>query len=159
MAKVVVDKQSVVAAWWPKLHLTFIAIGAGALWWLLTGLLTRAVVEPLACTSSATLTACGDAPSIAGTIAVVLVMAIALYGFVIIRQPRPLLLTVGAVAVLWSLGLYTAGLQWYSVLIFAVLSYVATFHLFALIGRVRSPWVSLCTAAVVAIAVRLLVAF
>ncbi len=159
MAKVVVDKQSVVAAWWPKLHLTVVAAGAGALWWLLTGLIARLVVEPLACKSSATLTACGDVPSISGAITTVLVMTIALYGLVSIRQPRPLLLVIAASVVLWGLGLYTAGLQWYIVLLFAVLAYGATFHLFALTGRVRAFWLSCLVTALVVVAVRLLVAF
>lgn len=159
MAKVVVDRQSVVTAWWPKLHLTFIAAGAGVLWWLMTGLLARLVVEPLACRSSATLTACGDVPSISGVIATVLVVAIALYGLVVMRQPRPLLVAVGVAAVAWGMGLYTAGLPWYLVLLFAVLVYIAAFHLFALIARIRLFWVSVAVAVTVAVIVRLLVAF
>ena len=159
MANVVVDSQDVVAPWRSKLQILWIALGAGAAWWVVTSLLAQYVIEPLACRSTDTLTACGDAPIISGSVAAVIVSAASLFALVTIRQPRPLIVAVGSVATLWLLGLYVSGLVWYEALLWAMAAYAVTFVLFSTIGYIRRFWVSLVVAIIVVVTVRLLTAF
>lgn len=159
MAKVVVDNQSVVAPWRSRLLIIIAGVIAGISWWVLTGLLEKFVIEPLACSSSDTLSACGDAIPISGSVAAVLTAVLMLIYLVMIRQARPILIASGAAAVLWGLGLYTAGMQWYESLVWAVLLYVVVFLLFGVISRIRGVWSSLVVALLTVVIVRVLVAF
>ena len=159
MARVMVDNQNVVAPWRSNISLAAVAAVAGLAWWVTASLLARYVIEPLACRSSATLAACGDVPTISGSIAVVVVAAGVLLALVMMRRSRPVLIAAGAAIMLWGLGLYTAGLSWYEALVWAILAYVSAHFLMYLISRMRGAWRSLASAAVVVLGVKLLVAF
>lgn len=159
MAKVVVDNRNVVAPWRSKLPLIGISAGAGLSWWALTGLITKYVIEPLACRDAATLTTCGDAPAIAGSVAAILVAIVALLAFAALRFPRPLFIAAGAAGLLWSLGLYTAGMIWWEALLWSVALYTLAYVLFSLVARIRAFWMSLTVLLVLIAAMRLLVAF
>ena len=159
MAKVVVDNQNVVAPWRSRLQLIGVAAGAGAVWWLITSLLARYAIEPLACRSTATLTACGDAPTIAGSVAAVMVAAGALFLLASIRQARPILVITSAAATLWMLGLYVTGLVWYEAIFWSIVAYIFVYVLFATIGRIRNVWIGIATALICVVLIRLFLAF
>lgn len=159
MAKVVVDNQNVVAPWRSRLPFIGIAAAAGVAWWVLTSILIQYVIEPLACRSAATLTACGDAPSIAGSLAAILVSVGSLLVFAHLRYARPLFVAIGGAGLLWSLGLYVAGLAWYEALAWSAVLYVLAYTLSLLIAHVRNAWLSVAVLIAAIVLIRLFVAF
>lgn len=159
MAEVVVDSRDVVAPLRTRRNFIAVAAVSGVAWWAFASILTRYVIEPIACRSSATLAACGDASSIAGVIAVLIVAAGSLYALVLLRQPRPLIIVAGASVILWGLGLYLTGLTWYESLLWSIVLYCLSYALMAMIARVRGVWMSLIVAVLGVVLVRLFVAF
>ena len=159
MARVVVDSLDVVAPRRSSVIFLGVAASAGAVWWVVTSLLSRFVIQPLACRSVATLTSCGDSLVIAGSVAALLVAIAALFVLVTLRHARPLLTVTSSAALLWSLGLYVDGLAWFEGLAWAMILYAVSYALFALVGRIYSVWLAVGTAVVLVLVLRLLVAF
>ncbi len=159
MARVMVDNQNVVAPWRSSYIITAAAAIAGVVWWVLTSLLTRYAVEPLTCSSSATLAACGDSPAIAGSIATIII-AIGMLIFMVNQlRPRPVITVVGASVVLWGLGMYVTGLVWFEAIFWSVLSYIAVYLMMSLVGSIRGLWRSVLTAVICVFVIKLLIAF
>lgn len=154
MARVVAESQNVAVTWRSRGGIIGAAALAGIFWWALTSLLGRHVVEQLTCGSSQMLTACGDAFGIAGSLSLVIISAAMLFIFVVLRQPRPLLVVLGALLVLWPLGQYSTGLPWYEALLWSVVLYTAVYALFILIARITRVWVALAVTLLVALLVR-----
>lgn len=154
MARVVAESQNVAVTWRSRGSIVGAAALAGIFWWALTSLLGRHVVEQLTCGSSQMLTACGDAFGIAGSLSLVIISAAMLFILVVLRQPRPLLVVLGALLVLWPLGQYSTGLVWYEALLWSVVLYAAVYTLFILIARITRVWVALAVTLLVALLVR-----
>ncbi|MFZ1300984.1 MAG: hypothetical protein WAQ27_00155 [Candidatus Microsaccharimonas sp.] len=157
MARVIVDERTVVVKpWWAQVRIVFIGAGFGLIWWVLTALLKFYVVEPLACRDLATATACVDSLGVAGSIATVVVAIAAAFVLVRALQPRPIIISVAAAALLWSLGSYITGLAWYEALIWSIILYAAAYSLFALVARIVWLPGAFITAAVVVLVIRIL---
>lgn len=157
MAKVIVDEQNIIVdPWWARGQILYIGLGAGALWWTLTALLRSYVIEPIACRDLSMAQACSDAFGVAGAIAAILVGIGGLVALIRFNQPRPVIVAVGAAAVLWSLGAYLQGIGWLEALVWSLLLYVATYVLFWLIARI--PWIvgSIAVAVVTVLVIRIL---
>lgn len=160
MARVVVENQSsvIVEPWWAKGKSIYIGLGMGLLWWVLTAILRRYVVEPLACRDLATATACVDSLGVSGAIAAVLVAVAGTFLLVRYLQPRPIIISAAVAVVLWTLGTLVAGLPWYATLFWAVILYAISYGLFSMVARISWLWLSLLVAAVLIVGVRLLLA-
>ncbi len=157
MAQVVTDAQTVVVKpWWARVRIVFIGAGLGLLWWVLTALLRFYVIEPLACRDLSTATACVDSLSVAGSVATVLVAIVGTFILVKTLQPRPLVISASAAAVLWSLGAYVEGLAWYEAILWGVVLYAVTYVLFGLIANLTRLPVVIGIAVATALIIRLL---
>lgn len=159
MAKVIQDERSVVVEpWWAKGRIVYIGLSLGLLWWILTALLSRYVIEPLACRNLSSATACIDAQGVAGNITMILVAVIGVAILVRSIQPRPIIIALGTAVILWGLGSMLGGLAWWAVLLWTLFLFASSYSLFSLVARIRWLWVSLVVAVVLAVGIRLVVA-
>ncbi|MDB5180277.1 MAG: rane protein of unknown function [Candidatus Saccharibacteria bacterium] len=137
MARVIADERTVVVKpWWARVRIIVSGALLGLIWWVLTALLRAYVIEPLACRDLSSAGACVDSLGVAGNVATVLVAVIGAFILVRTLQPRPIIISVAAAAILWSLGQYIGGLAWYEALLWAVVIYAVTYSLFGLIARI-----------------------
>lgn len=157
MAKVVQEDHIVIVKpWWERLSVVYISLVAGLGWWVLTQLINRYVIEPIACQDSAAAAVCTESLSISGGVAAVLIAVAAVFALIRFMQPRPVVIAIGATALLWDLAAFVTGLAWYEALGWAVLLYVLSYGLFWYIARIPSTVVSLITAVAVVLVIRLL---
>ncbi len=159
MAKVIQNDQNVIIKpWWGRLNIVYIGLGMGLGWWAVASILRKYVVEPIACRDLATASACVDSFSVAGSIAAVLIAVLGAYVLVRAIQPRPIVISVAAAALLWDLGAILHGLSWYEALGWSLLLYLGAYALFALIARIPTLIGSLLTGLAAVAVIRLLLA-
>lgn len=157
MAKVIVDERTVVVKpWWARVRIVFVGAGLGLIWWVFAALIRFYIVEPLACRDLSSATACVESLSVAGSIATVLVAIIGAFVLVRTLQPRPIIISVAAAVLLWTLGQYVTGLAWYEAILWAIALYAATYALFGLIARIVWWPGAVITAIVTVLIVRIL---
>lgn len=160
MAKVVAKEVRVIAQ--PEWHAWLKMIGYGAavgfLVYLVGIILGRYVVEPFMCRNVVDLATCVDPSLLAGRISAVLVAVGAIFGLVKLMVARPLVIAVASVVVLWDMSAWTAGLFWLEALAWSMTLYVLAYVLFAWIARHAHIVVSLVTAVVIAVAIRIALA-
>ncbi|MEO6109839.1 MAG: hypothetical protein ABIP50_02420 [Candidatus Saccharimonadales bacterium] len=135
MAKVLVDKVVVTRPWMEWLKIVLIGAGIGIVFWLLTIMLTRYVVEPLTCKNIADAANCVNASSLAGNIATVITALVAILILIRMRVIQPVILAVGTAALLWDLSAWFSGLFWLEAFGWTILLYGLCFGLFAWISR------------------------
>ena len=157
MAQVIMDERTVVVKpWWARVRIVFTGASLGLLWWVLTALLRFYVVEPIACRDLSTATACVDSMGVAGSIATVLIALLGVFVLIRTLQPRPIIISVAAAIVLWTLGSYVSGLAWYEALLWGVLLYALTYVLFGLVARIVWLPGAMLTAAITVLVIRIL---
>lgn len=157
MAKVVASQQQVIVEpWWVKIKIVYIGLGAGLLWWVLTSILRHYIIEPLACSDLNTAATCVNSFGVSGSIATVLVAIIGAYILVRAVQPRPIVIAIATAVLLWDLAAFLSGLAWWETAFWALSFYAATYALFSLVARVQNTLLSMVSAAVVVIVIRLL---
>lgn len=144
MAKVVVDTQGVVAPrWWDWGKVLVIGAGAGIAWWGAWILLRQHIL---------------DVPSSAGGVAHIFIAVLATLVLIRCAVPRPLLVSLASVVLLWSLGGAIAGLHWPEALLWSVGLFVASYGLFSLVSRIRTLWVAIITAVIIVVAATIILA-
>lgn len=157
MAKVIRDEQTaVVKPWWARVRIIFTGASLGLVWWVLTVLIKNYIVEPIACHDLSSAVTCVNSSGVAGSIGTVLVALIGAFVLVRAFQPRPIIIAVSVAVVLWSLGYYIAGLQWYEGLLWGAVLYAITYLLFGLVARIVSLPLAITTAIVIALGMRIL---
>jgi hypothetical protein len=157
MAKVIQSQQLIVARpWWENGKIVIIGLGLGLIWWGLALLLNSFVVEPLACRNLSTATACIDSFGVAGSIAAIIVGIIGVLVLIRALQPRPIVIALASAVLLWDLGSLLNGLAWWETGLWALFFYGVSYALFSLAARINNTVLSLVTAAVVVIVIRLL---
>ena len=133
-----------------------IGVGAavGLAYWVMTILLGRYIVEPLACREVATAATCVGAFGLAGKIASVILATIALLVMIRVSLFRPIIIAVAAAVLLWDLSVWTTGLFWAEALAWSVVLYALSYALFGWIARQFSVIVAIIIAVVLAIGIR-----
>lgn len=158
MAKVIQNQQQVVAEpWWGKSKIVFIGLSMGLLWWVLTAILRQYVVEPIGCRDLSTATACVNSIGVSGSVAAVLVAVVGTMLLVRYLQPRPIIISLATMILLWDLGGLMAGLAWWATLLWALFFYTASYTLFWLVARIQWLAAGLALAAIIVVCIRLLV--
>ena len=157
MAKVIQNTPNVIVEpWWVKGYAAYIGIGMGVLWWVLTSLLNRYIVEPSACRDLTSAAACVNSFSVSGSVAAVVVAVVGTVLLVRYIQPRPIVISVATAILLWDLAALADGLSWWVVLLWAVVLYGVSYGLFALVAQLRSVAYSLLVAAFLVVGIRLI---
>ena len=158
MAKVIQTQQQVIAEpWWVKGKIVYIGLGMGLLWWVLTAILRQYVVEPIACRDLSTAAACVNSIGVSGSIAAVLVAVAGTFMLVRWLQPRPIIISVATMVLLWDLAAIISGLAWWVTLLWALFFYTASYGLFSMVARVQWLAAGLALAAIIVVGIRLLV--
>lgn len=144
MAQVIITDQQVVSTGWAAWGRT-IAFGAitGIIFWLLTIIIGRYVVEPLVCRQVIDATMCTNATSLAGNISAILAATLSVVVMVRAGIARPIIVVVATAALLWNLAAWTDGLFWLEALVWSAILYAAAFALFGWITRYVTLWVTL----------------
>ena len=157
MAKVVQSQQQVIVEpWWVKGQIIYIGLGMGLLWWVLTAILRQYVVEPLACRDLSAAASCINAVGISGSIAAVLVAVLGTWLLIRYLQPRPIIISVATLILLWDLSSLVNGMTWWATLLAALFFYAASYGLFSMVARIRWMAWALTLAAVIVVGIRLL---
>lgn len=157
MAKVVQSQQQVIVEpWWVKGRIVYIGLGMGLLWWILTAILRQYVVEPFACRDLASAAACVNSIGVSGSIAAVLVAVAGTYALIRYLQPRPIIISVATLVLLWDLGSVLSGLAWWVTLLWAFFFYIVSYSLFSMVARIQWFALALTLAAVIVVGIRLL---
>lgn len=111
----------------------------GLIVWGIGSIVDQYVLKILFCQS----TECIETTPYAIAAASIIGAGFGLFGLVKLRVPRPLLVTVAAMAALWSLSLHVAELPIYGVILANVVLYGAMYVLFAWLARLRSIYIVL----------------
>lgn len=157
MAKVVQSQQQVIVEpWWVKGRIVYIGLILGLLWWVLTAVLRQYVVEPMACRDLSTAAACVNSIGVSGSIAAVLVAVAGTWMLINYLQPRPIIIAVSTLVLLWDLATMMNGLAWWLTLLGGVVFYAASYTLFSMVSRVQWLALALTLAAVIVVGIRLL---
>ena len=158
MAKVIQSQQQIVVEpWWAKGRIVYIGLAMGLLWWILTAIIRQYAVEPIACRDLSTATACVNSIGISGSIAAVLVAVAGTFLLVRYLQPRPIIIAVATMILLWDLGSMVNGLAWWVTLLWALFFYTASYGLFSMIARIQWLAAALTLAALIVVGIRLIV--
>jgi hypothetical protein len=157
MAKIIQGQQQVIVEpWWGRARIVVIGLGLGLGWWILASILKQYIVEPLACRDLSTASACVDAFGVAGSIAAIIIAIAGVLILIRALQPRPIVIALATGVLLWDLGAFLNGLAWWETLLWSLFFYGASYVLFWLSARINSTALSLVSAAVVVIIIRLL---
>ncbi len=157
MAKVIESEYNTVAKpWWAQIKMVWLGASAGLSWWVVSTLLNRYVVEPFACRDLATVQTCVNSFGTSGSIAAIIIAVGFTYVLVRNLQPRPIIIAAATLVLLWDLGTLMSGLSWWVSLLWAVLLYVVSYLLFALVACMRMLWLSGLTALFIVVAIRLI---
>lgn len=134
-------------------------IGAvsGLLFWLLTMLIQKYIINPMYCSSAASSLTCLNSLSISGNIAMIAIAVIGIVAMVMLRMVQPLIIAVAATATLWGLAQWTDGLSIVEIIIWSILVYTLAHILFSWIARYDRLLPVLIVISVVILAARIAV--
>lgn len=153
MAHVLSDEQTVTTRPWQAwLRVVLIGLVMGFVYWAITMLLARYVIEPVACHNLVDPTRCANAVDLGGNISAIFTALIAIVVLIRLRVSRPIIVAVGAGALLWSLSSWTNGLWWLEALAWSILLHALSYGLFAWLTRFqRAIWAIIVGVVIVAV--------
>ena len=156
MAQVVVTDQQVIAESW-AMWVRTVVLGAaiGVVFWVISVLLARYVIEPLVCRQVIDAAMCTNATPIAGMITTVLVVVAGIVAMVRMGIARPIIVAVATAALLWDLSTWTQGLFWLEAIAWSVILYGLAFALFAWITRYASLLVTVILSVLIVLVIRI----
>jgi hypothetical protein len=138
MAKLVLDEATVMMRPWQAwLRTVLIGLVIGFIYWAITMMLARYVIEPLACRDLVDAARCANAVGLGGNISAVLTALIGVLIMVRLGVIRPVIVAVGTGALLWSLGAWTNGLWWLEAMAWSILLHALSYGLFAWLTRLQ----------------------
>ena len=156
MAQVVItDQQAVAESWAMWVRTVILGAVIGVVFWLLTVLIGRYVVEPLACGPVLNAALCADPKPLAGNIATILVAVLGVVVMVRIGAARPIIVAIAAAALLWDLGAWTNGLFWLEAITWSIILYALAYALFAWITRHAILWVTIAISLLLVLIIRI----
>ncbi len=129
----------------------------GLLYWLVTLLVSRYIVDPIYCGTSFDANVCSGSIGMSGDIATIIVATVGLGLLVRYSVVRPIIVAVASAFALWSLARWTEGLPWYETLLWSVILYGLSYVLFSWIGRYSRTIIVATSIIVVLIVLRVIV--
>lgn len=143
MAQIIITDQQAIAETWTMWVRTII-LGAvtGLIFWLLTIIVGRYIVEPWVCQRVFDAALCVDSTPLSGNIAAVLAALIGVISMVRIGAARPLIIAAASAALLWDLAAWTDGLFWLDAIAWSIVLYAGAYALFSWITRYVALWLT-----------------
>ena len=156
MAQVIITDQEALAASW-RAWVRAIVIGAivGVVFWILTLLIERYIIDPLVCSKAVNATLCAGSLPLAGTISTILAGVVGIVLMVRGAVARPIIIAVATAALLWDLAAWTEGLFWLESFAWSVALYALVFALFAWITRHSLLWVTIVLSVLIVVIIRI----
>jgi hypothetical protein len=156
MARVIITDQQVINTSWREWG-RIIVFGAttGLIFWLLTILLQRYVVDPIVCKQALNATLCSNSTPISGNIAAILTAVAAIIFMVRAGIARPVVIAVATAALLWDLAAWTDGLFWLEAVVWSIVLYALTYALFSWITRYATLWVTIVLSLLIVVIIRI----
>lgn len=155
MAQVMTGDTVDYRPWLPWVRLIGVGAGLGLVFWLLTLLLGRYVVEPITCRQIAEASLCTNATALAGNLAAIFTALIGAIVLVRLRMLRPLIAPVATAALLWELGAWTLGLGSVETIFWSIFLYATSYLLFTWISKYTQLWVAIAISALIVLIVRI----
>jgi hypothetical protein len=156
MAQVIITDQQVINTTWATWGRTILfGVVTGIVFWLLTLLIGRYIVEPLVCRQVVNAVMCTNATPLSGNIAAIIAGAISIVFMVRSNIARPIIIAVASVALLWDLAAWTVGLFWIEALVWSALLYGGTFALFSWITRYAVLWMAIALSLLIVLIIRI----
>lgn len=121
--------------WQAWLQIVLVGAGIGILFWIMTALLTRYVIEPLTCRQVIDAAQCVNATALGGNVAAILSGLVAILVLVRMNIAQPVIMAVGSAALLWDLATWTTGLFWLEAIAWAILLFALSYGLFSWVTR------------------------
>jgi len=138
-------------------RMTLIGGFLGSLYWLVTILVSRYIVDPIYCGTSFDANVCSGSIGMSGDIATIIVATVGLGLLVRYAVVRPIIVAVASALALWSLSRWTEGLSWYEALLWSVILYGLSYVLFSWIGRYNRTIIVATSIMIVLIVLRITV--
>lgn len=136
MAKILIDEQTILMRPWQSwLRVIITGAAVGLLFWIITTLLTRYVIEPLTCRELANAAQCLGSNTLAGNVAAILTALAAILIMVRLNVIQPVIIAIGSAAILWDLSTWTGGLFWAEAIGWSILLYALSYALFSWLTR------------------------
>jgi hypothetical protein len=156
MARIVTTEERIVSTnqWLTWLRIVGLGAAAGLAAWVITALIARYIIEPLACGQMVNATICLEATPIAGNIATILIVPLAILGMARLGILRPIIVAIAAGALLWPLAAWAEGLFWLEAIAWFITLYGLSYGLFSWIARNVQLWQAIVLCAAIVIAVR-----
>lgn len=156
MAQIIITDQQALAesyAVWART----IVLGAvtGIIFWLLTVIVAKYIIDPLACGRAFNAALCVDSKPLAGNIAAILAGVFGVIAMVRIGAARPIVIAVATAALLWDLGTWTDGLFWLEAVVWSIVLYAGVYALFAWITRYANLLVTLILSVLIVLIIRI----
>jgi uncharacterized membrane protein len=156
MAQIIItDQQAVAESYATWVRTVVLGAVTGLIFWLLTIIVARYVIDPLACGRLFSATICVDSTPLAGNIAAILAAVVGVISMVRIGAARPIIIAVVSAALLWNLGTWTDGLFWLEAVAWSVVLYAAVYALFGWITRYASLWVTVVISVLIVLIIRI----
>lgn len=138
MARIIEKDQQIVIS--PRLRvLRMVAFGlvAGLLFWTAYAAINQTLITPLACGGQYfSSNACINASLISGNIGVIFVAIVSVASLIMLKEVRPLLISLPTAVILWPIGGWVEGLFWLEALAWSMIIFASSTMLFWLIARV-----------------------
>lgn len=147
------ERTLIMRPWQAWLRIVLTGAVIGILFWVITALLARYVIEPLTCRQIADAAQCLNATSLAGNVSAILTALAAILVLVRLNVAQPVVIAVGVAALLWDLAAWTVGLFWLEAVAWSILLYALSYGLMAWITR----YTRLVYAVVIAILIILII--
>jgi len=156
MAQVVItDQQAVAESWAMWVRTVILGASVGLVFWILTVLIGRYIIEALACGPVLNAALCADPKPLAGNIATILVAVLGVVAMVRIGAARPIIVAVAAAALVWDLAAWTNGLFWLEAIAWSIIIYALAYALFAWITRYAILWATIVISLLIILIIRI----
>lgn len=141
-------------SWW-QIAVTGLAVGA--LYFILTALISQFIIDPLYCGASLNVANCSNSIGISGNIATILVGTIGLGIMVSLRVVRPIIVAVMSAILLWGLSVWTSGLSWGEIVASSAILYAMGYVAFAWISRYNETMPVIIVSILVSVVARIVI--
>lgn len=152
---VIVDQQAVAESYAMWIRTILLGAVTGLIFWLLTLIVGRYIVDPIVCGRFFNAALCNDSTSLSGNIATIFAATVGVIAMVRIGAARPIIVAVAAAALLWDLAAWTNGLFWLEAATWSIFLYAAVYALFSWVTRYASLLVTAVLSLLIVLVIRI----
>jgi hypothetical protein len=152
---IIVDQQAVAESYAMWVRTIILGAVTGLLFWILTVIVARYIVDPIVCGRFFNAALCTDSTPLSGNIATIFAATVGVIAMVRMGAARPIVVAVASAALLWNLSTWTDGLFWLEAVAWSVILYAAVYALFSWITRYATLWVTALVSVLIVLIIRI----